>query len=110
MVLDLNRFKPGNELPEGVLWVAEQIPGLVMYEDATDTLLRGYWPSYNVPYFKEVWPYPVQVGQPVLRFANSLTQRRNGPSVLNNQTMFMVTTFSTSRTKDSSMVLILRHC
>lgn len=34
--------------------VVEQIPGLVMSGDATDRLRLGYFPSYNVPWFKEV--------------------------------------------------------
>ena len=36
------------------MWVAEQIPGLTLAKDVTQTLERGYWPSYNVPYFREV--------------------------------------------------------
>jgi len=36
------------------VWVAEQIPGLTLAKDVTQTLERGYWPSYNVPYFREV--------------------------------------------------------
>jgi hypothetical protein len=56
MVVDLTLFTPGKELPDGVLWVAEQLPGLVVAADVTETLLRGYWPSFNVPYFKEVMP------------------------------------------------------
>jgi len=35
------------------VWVAEQIPGLTLAKDVTQTLERGYWPSYNVPYFRE---------------------------------------------------------
>ena len=53
-MVDLKRFVVGKELLPGTLWVAEQIPGLVEASDMTDTLLRGYWPSYNVPYFEEV--------------------------------------------------------
>lgn len=34
--------------------VAEQIPGLIAAGDLTRTLERGYWPSYNIPYFPEV--------------------------------------------------------
>lgn len=52
-VLDLKRFQPGQELLPGLLWVAEQIPGLIEAADMTETLLRGYWPSYNVPFFPE---------------------------------------------------------
>merc|ERR1719216_766026 len=55
MVVDFNLFKPSMELPDGLLWVMEEIPGLVAGEDQTETLRRGYWPSYNVPYYREVY-------------------------------------------------------
>jgi len=55
MVLDLKRFDPGKPLRTGLLWVVEQMPGLVARADTTDQLERGYWPSYNVPYFREVY-------------------------------------------------------
>ena len=45
------------ELQDGLVWVAEQIPGLTLAKDVTQTLERGYWPSYNVPYFREVKHY-----------------------------------------------------
>lgn len=78
MVVDLDRFRPRHELQRGLLWVVEQMPGgwalrkctclslclvgaaalpgvrfplpvgLVMATDQTDSLLRSYWPSYNV--------------------------------------------------------------
>ena len=50
MCLDTAR----QELQSGLVWVAEQIPGLTLAKDVTQTLERGYWPSYNVPYFREV--------------------------------------------------------
>ena len=46
------------ELADGLVWVAEQIPGLTLAKDVTQTLERGYWPSYNVPYFREVSTVP----------------------------------------------------
>lgn len=54
MVLDMNRFIPGEPLDDNLLTVVEQIPGLVKAGDVTQTLERGYWPSYNVPFFREV--------------------------------------------------------
>ena len=54
--MDLKRFTPGSDLPAGLLWVAEQIPGLVASGDMTEQLARGYWPSYNIPYFPEARP------------------------------------------------------
>lgn len=55
MVVDYNKFVPGTEVQPGTLWVSEQIPGLVVYDDVTDQLERGYWASYNVPYFPDIY-------------------------------------------------------
>ena len=55
MVVDFNKFTPGKALGEGALWVVEEIPGLVAGGDQTETLERGYWPSYNVPFYAEVY-------------------------------------------------------
>jgi len=55
MVMNLARFEPGAALLDGLLWVVEQIPGLVVGEDKTATLEMGYWPSFNVPYFREIY-------------------------------------------------------
>ena len=38
----------------GLLTIVEQVPGLTVAADMTGALERGYWPSYNVPYFPEV--------------------------------------------------------
>lgn len=42
------------ELEKGLLWVVEQLPGMVQAADMTEVLERGYWPSYNVAYFPQV--------------------------------------------------------
>lgn len=56
MVVDLNKFDPSHQLVmPGLLTVIEQIPGLVVFEDLTQTLLEGYWPSMNIPYFPEIY-------------------------------------------------------
>ena len=55
MLLDYTKFKPGNALQEGALWVVEQIPGYVEGADVTDILSRSFWSSYNVPFFREVY-------------------------------------------------------
>lgn len=55
IVVDLKRFVPGEDLRPGLLWVAEQIPGKVVAKDMTATLTMGYWPSYNVPAFEEIY-------------------------------------------------------
>lgn len=42
------------EANDGLLWVVEQIPGLVVAADMTPTLCMGYFPSMNIPFFPEV--------------------------------------------------------
>jgi hypothetical protein len=54
MVVDLKRFKPRQGCEPGLLWVVEQVPGLVVAQDMTEVLARGYWPSYNVAFFPEI--------------------------------------------------------
>jgi hypothetical protein len=55
MVVNLGAFTPGQALPAGTLWVVEQSVGLVVWEDLTETLRRGYWASFNVPAFPAVY-------------------------------------------------------
>eukprot|EP01062_Namystynia_karyoxenos_P021923 TRINITY_DN18365_c0_g1_i1.p2 TRINITY_DN18365_c0_g1~~TRINITY_DN18365_c0_g1_i1.p2 ORF type:complete len:569 (+),score=213.54 TRINITY_DN18365_c0_g1_i1:81-1709(+) len=55
MVVDWNKFTPGQPLQPGTLWVQEEIPGQFPGADVTDVLAFGYWPSYNVPYFPQVY-------------------------------------------------------
>jgi len=55
MVVDYKRFEVGKKLNPGTLWVVEQIPGYVEYADVTDQLERGYWASYNIPYFPKIY-------------------------------------------------------
>ncbi|GLC72566.1 Phospholipase B-like 1 [Pleodorina starrii] len=55
MIVNLNLFNPGSELQPGLLTITEIIPGLAVTADATDDLLLGHFPSYNVPYFPEVY-------------------------------------------------------
>jgi hypothetical protein len=40
---------------DDALWVVEQVPTLVVGKDVTEILRTGYWPSYNVPFFEEVY-------------------------------------------------------
>eukprot|EP00928_Gymnodinium_smaydae_P010140 TRINITY_DN13808_c0_g1_i1.p1 TRINITY_DN13808_c0_g1~~TRINITY_DN13808_c0_g1_i1.p1 ORF type:complete len:636 (-),score=108.19 TRINITY_DN13808_c0_g1_i1:401-2215(-) len=53
MVVDYDKFTPREPLREGLLTVGEQIPGHFMYEDQTQTLSYGYWPSYNAALYPE---------------------------------------------------------
>ena len=55
MVVNVGAFVPGGALPDNILTVVEQIPGLVVYGDASQDLERGHFPSYNVPYFKQIY-------------------------------------------------------
>ncbi|KAL1140828.1 hypothetical protein AAG570_000756, partial [Ranatra chinensis] len=57
MVVDYNKFTPGSLKPQkGLLTIAEQLPGEIMSMDLTNVLnLKGYWASYNVPYFSHVY-------------------------------------------------------
>jgi len=71
MVLNLNKFRdfesatsengsdgrhPEPEpLKDELLYLVEQIPRLVAHGDVTPILRYGYFPSYNEPYFKEVY-------------------------------------------------------
>lgn len=49
-----NMLNSLQEACDGLLWVVEQIPGLVVSADMTAVLALGYWPSFNVPFFPEV--------------------------------------------------------
>ncbi|XP_064612356.1 putative phospholipase B-like 2 [Liolophura sinensis] len=57
MVIDYKQFTPNKPLPKyGVLVVLEQLPGFVKYDDLTWLLAnQSYFPSYNIPYFQEVF-------------------------------------------------------
>lgn len=66
-VVDKQRFVPGMQPDAGFLWIAEQIPGYIHSADITDIVIAdGYWGSYNVPYFEDVWTasgYPAMAEQ-----------------------------------------------
>jgi hypothetical protein len=65
-VIDYNKFTPGQPLVPNTLFVVEQIPGLVVGGDVTHELERGYFPSYNVPYWELIYNlsgYPAVVKQ-----------------------------------------------
>ncbi|KAM7391879.1 hypothetical protein PAMP_022529 [Pampus punctatissimus] len=57
MIVDYNHFTPGKtDINEDLFVVLEQIPGLVVYTDKTQELLKkGYWASYNIPYYEEIF-------------------------------------------------------
>jgi len=55
MVVDTKKFIPKQQLMPGTMWILEQLPGLVKSADVTNILNYGYWPSYNVPFFPEIF-------------------------------------------------------
>lgn len=57
MVVDMKKFVPGEGAKPGFLWIIEQIPGMAPSADVTDVMVAqdNHWPSYNVPYFPEVY-------------------------------------------------------
>jgi hypothetical protein len=55
ILVDYSLFKPYEPLPPNLLWIAEQIPGLVESADVTSYLRNGYWPSYNIPFFPKIY-------------------------------------------------------
>lgn len=55
MVFDHNKFTPGAPLPLDTFWVGEQIPGYYHVEDQTMALQWGTWPSFNIPYYVDIY-------------------------------------------------------
>ncbi|XP_041348219.1 putative phospholipase B-like 2 [Gigantopelta aegis] len=57
LIVDYKLFERGmNSLKPGTLTVLEQIPGMIVFNDSTSVLVQqGYFPSYNVAYFPEVF-------------------------------------------------------
>ncbi|XP_036382815.1 putative phospholipase B-like 2 [Megalops cyprinoides] len=57
MIVDYKHFTPGkSDIQDQLFTVLEQIPGLIVSEDKTKELLQtGYWASYNIPYYEEIF-------------------------------------------------------
>lgn len=57
MIVDYKFFTPGrSDITEKLFTVLEQIPGFIMTQDKTTELYEtGYWASYNIPYYEEVF-------------------------------------------------------
>eukprot|EP01130_Rhizamoeba_saxonica_P018914 TRINITY_DN9644_c0_g1_i1.p1 TRINITY_DN9644_c0_g1~~TRINITY_DN9644_c0_g1_i1.p1 ORF type:complete len:541 (-),score=112.21 TRINITY_DN9644_c0_g1_i1:31-1566(-) len=78
MVIDYNKYKVAEQLYPGTLWVVEQIPGLVQSADMTSQLERGYWASYNIPYFPEIYKrsgYPEFVEKYGIQYSYQMAPR-----------------------------------
>ena len=59
MVLNTKGIKFGEhpKIEENSFMIVEQMPGFIEANDVTDHLKFGYWPSYNIPYSKNVSKY-----------------------------------------------------
>ncbi|XP_050031713.3 putative phospholipase B-like 2 [Dermacentor andersoni] len=56
VIVDYKLFKPGTAIGENTLWIVEQMPGFMRQKDVSDILQKKkYWPSYNVPYFEDLF-------------------------------------------------------
>jgi len=57
MVLDLNVWAKAQKVTNDLLWIIEQLPGYSRRGDVSSVLAAngGYWPSFNVPYFPDVY-------------------------------------------------------
>lgn len=78
MILDLKKIKLKEAILDDALWVVEQIPSLVRAADTTVILRTGYWPSYNVPFFEEIYNmsgYPDYVSKHGTEFSYQLAPR-----------------------------------
>lgn len=55
MVLDLNKIDlKEHKFEEGAFYIIEQMPGYTESAEVTEHLLRGYWPSYNIPFLRNI--------------------------------------------------------
>ena len=55
-VLDLNKIDiKEKNINEKALMIIEQLPVYTGSADVTNFLIKGYWPSYNIPYFKTIF-------------------------------------------------------
>ena len=55
-VLDLNEINTKNKtINEKAFMIIEQLPDYTESADVTSYLTKGYWPSYNIPYFKTIY-------------------------------------------------------
>jgi len=65
IVVDYNKFKPGQKAQAGFIWAIEQLPGYYNYGDRTDEFnTNRYIPSLNTPFFEDVYEkakYPEKV-------------------------------------------------
>lgn len=78
IVFDFKKFEKGVALHHDSLWVIEQIPGLVVSGDQTNILRDGHFPSYNVPFYEEIYNksgYPDMVKKRGIEFSYQMAPR-----------------------------------
>lgn len=55
IVVDYNRFLPGQSIKDNTVRMLEQIPGMTHQADLSNELnYKGYWASFNRPYFQDI--------------------------------------------------------
>ena len=85
MIVDYNKFQKGvhpSRLSDDLLWVLEQMPGVVEFGDVTHVLRRQhYWPSYNVPYFQSIYDISDQESQ-VKKYGDFFTYNRTARALI----------------------------
>jgi hypothetical protein len=63
MVIDTNKFVAGTPPQPDFLTVLEQIPGTIVSQDQTFYLINNdYFPSYNRPFYPEIFNLTDQMG------------------------------------------------
>jgi hypothetical protein len=74
MIVDYNKFVSGAPLPQSdLLWVLEQMPGMVASGDQTRVLIdKSYWASYNIPFYPEIAKWSGN-DQDVARYGNAFS-------------------------------------
>lgn len=75
MIIDYNKFQSNAQ--SEILYVLEQLPGMIEYQDVTNVLLeKTYWASYNIPYFEGIFNAS---GQPAMvkKYGDWFTHDKN---------------------------------
>lgn len=93
MVFDYKLFTPGQSLPANTFWILEQIPGFCQLADVTQELnQRGFWPSYNIPYFSNIYNisgYPEQF----VKYGNGYSYENCPRALIFNRNSSTINTF-----------------
>ena len=76
MVLDSKVFSSGNR--KDFFYVLDQMPAMIHFEDLSDllTTFPSYFPSYNIPYFENVYNYS-GTQQMYLKYGNAYSCKKN---------------------------------